>query len=90
MTDIRKISALAMLSPNEKEAQRLEGDFAEILQMGRAMPARETAADVRTVCTETLRDDTARADADGAGLLSLSKKARDGYIVVSRTVGGEV
>ena len=90
MTDIGKIAALAMLSVEAQAADTLSADVAEILQMGRAMPARETAADVHTVCTEALRDDTARVDADGAALLSLSKKARDGYIVVSRTVGGEV
>ncbi len=90
MSDIEKIAALAMLSPDAQESARLAGDVAEILHMGKAMPAREAAAEMRTVTTDALRADTVSSRADGAALLSLSQKARDGYIVVSRTVGGDV
>lgn len=89
MSDIRKIAALAMLSPDGKEAERLEGDVAEILQRGQTMPARCASAETRTVTTDALRDDAVSTRADSAELLALSQKARDGYIVVSRTVGGE-
>lgn len=90
MADVYKIAALSMLSLSPDEAERLRTDMAEILDMGAAMPRTEEAAPAgRTVGTETLRGDTADAS-EGIGLLALSKKARDGFITVSRTVGGDV
>lgn len=90
MSDIRKIASFAMLSPDEGEAQRLQADMKSILAMGKTMPA-PIGADgaVHTVTADALRGDEVRPCADTAALVALSKKERDGYIVVSRTVGGE-
>lgn len=90
MSDVKKIAALSMLSLTPAEAERLRADMAEILSMGDAMP--QTAGDTpvgSAVGTDALRADTAAAP-EGARLLTLSKKARDGFITVSRTVGGDV
>lgn len=90
MSDVQKIAALAMLSLTSYEADCLRGDMAQILEMGDAMPRAEGDTHPgRAVGTDDLRTDTAAAP-EGAGLLHLSKKARAGFIVVSRTVGGDV
>ena len=90
MSDVHKTAALSMLTLTPAEAERLRADMAEILTMGASMP--QTAGTVpagRAVDTDALREDTV-SDADGAALLTLSKKARAGFITVSRTVGGDV
>ena len=90
MADVHKIAALSMLSLSPAEAERLRADMAEILAMGDAMPRTEGYVPAgRAVGTDVLRPDTASAP-DGARLLALSKKAREGFITVSRTVGGDV
>ncbi len=90
MADVHKIAALSMLSLSPQEAERLRADMAEILDMGAAMPqTQENVPAGCTVGTEALRGDTAEA-ANGIRLLALSKKARDGFITVCRTVGGDV
>ena len=90
MTDVDKIAGLGMLPLTTEEAARLRADMAEILRMGAEMP--QTVGNMpagRAVGTDVLRADTASAP-DGVGLITLSKKARDGFITVCRTVGGDV
>lgn len=90
MSDVKKIAALSMLSLAPAEAERLREDMEEILGMGAAMPQTEgDTPDGRAVGIDALREDAAAAP-DGARLLALSKKAREGFITVSRTVGGDV
>ncbi|MBQ8746320.1 MAG: hypothetical protein IJZ08_00440 [Clostridia bacterium] len=90
MSDIRNIAALAMLTPDAKEAERLQADMENILAMGKTMPAPTGANSVsHAVTADALREDTARPYEDSAALTALSKKERDGCIAVSRTVGGE-
>ena len=91
MSEIRKIAALAMLSPDENEAELLRADMESILKMGKTMPPPTGAESVtHAVVTDVLREDSVHPYADSASLVALSKKARDGCIAVSRTVGGEV
>ncbi len=91
MSEIRKIAALAMLSPDEKEEQRLREDMDAILKMGKTMPHPTGAESVtHAVATDALREDAVHPYTDSASLVALSEKARDGCIAVSRTVGGEV
>ena len=91
MPDVKKIAALSMMELTEEEAVRLAGDVAEILAMGQSMPAEagETQPG-RAVPTEALREDIAVPCGRGPRLIALSKKERDGFITVSRTVGGDV
>ncbi len=89
MPDVQKIAALSMLEMTEEQKIRLRADMEEILSIGESMPLAdgETSAS-RSVSLDALRADDADLWADAPGLLALSQKARDGYIVVSRTVGG--
>lgn len=90
MSDIRKIAALAMLTPDAKEAEHLQADMESILSMGKTMPPPTGAKGVsHAVTADALREDTVCPYEDLAALIALSKKERDGCIAVSRTVGGE-
>ncbi len=90
MADVRRIASLAMLDPSEEQLLRLQKDVGEILEMGRSMPHRCVTEQATAVPTDTLRADTAETFAHASELIGQSAKARDGYITVPRTVGGEV
>lgn len=91
MPDVLKIADLAMLSLTETQKIRLKADMKEILSAGESMPHADAAESTnRSVSLDALSPDEAAESPDAAELLSLSEKEQDGYIVVSRTVGGAV
>ncbi len=91
MPDVLKIADLAMLSLTETQKIRLKEDMKEILSAGESMPhADGTESANRSVPLDALRSDGVTESSDAPAILSLSEKEKDGYIVVSRTVGGAV
>ncbi len=90
MPDIEKIAVLAMLSPQETEKTHLTRDVAEILAMGRQMPACSGTPVFAPVLTGMLREDSVHDANLAVACMAQSKKRQDGFITVSRTVGGEV
>ena len=84
-----RIAALSMIALTEDEAQRLERDIPEILSLCDALAdgAAETDpfADSRTPAQ--LREDREVREIAPQTILALSKKEKDGFLQVVRTVG---
>ena len=88
-TRAEKVAALSMIALTEDEKGRLEREIPEILSLCDALAdgAAETDpfADSRTPAQ--LREDREARDIAPQAILALSKKEKDGFLQVVRTVG---
>ena len=88
-TRAEKVAALSMIALTEDEKGRLEREIPEILSLCDALTdgAAETDpfADSRTPAQ--LREDREARDIAPQAILALSKKEKDGFLQVVRTVG---
>lgn len=84
-----KVAALSMIALTEAEAARLEREIPEILALRDALEEGESgAADFAGARSlAQLRADEPQCAGDPQTLRALSKKERDGYLHVVRTVG---
>ncbi len=84
-----KVAALSMIALTAEETQRLEREIPEILALRDALAEgrdeTDPFADSRTPAQ--LREDSEMREVTPQALLALSKKERDGYLQVVRTVG---
>ena len=84
-----KVAALSMIGLSEEEIRRLEREIPEILalrdELAEGREETDPFADSRTPAQ--LREDREVRESAPQILLALSKKERDGYLQVVRTVG---